>query len=158
MTYYLIASSDIPDFKYRATDYIVLFNYSRHIERFKEHRRNILIVNFHNFRWQYLDKFKDICPYCRKVLICYPDKEKGLTDFGFNADIGFPYTKFNIHYFFDKMKDYPPRKTPSSGFLVYSLLYQRRKVVLVGFTGSGWRGHAWEYEQSVYKKNGVKMI
>jgi len=58
--------------------------------------------------------------------------------------------------------DYPEDKIPSTGFVAY--YYAKRhqpdyRINLVGFTGQGWNGHNFDYEQHIFHNDtGITLI
>jgi len=147
--YYLISNyTKISEFSYDTKDILIHFNYPKHIDRFKDHKRNILVGRSPIF-WKKINLYPEYSIFFHRIYVS--QKPKNIID-------QYPYIKFNIEEL-EQTFIYPNDYIPTTGFTVFNLLRRyNRDITLVGFTGNGWHGHNFYYEQQIYKILEVKMI
>lgn len=63
---------------------------------------------------------------------------------------------YHIFLSWDIVPEYPKGKTPSTGFVAFNYVktqFQDSRIHLVGFSGKGWKGHHFQYEQEMLRSD-----
>lgn len=132
---------------------VCCFNKDIHKNSFSSHKQKYIFLNAaDDFFWGYEknlhQKYKKVyfsIPYNQTLKSVYKKcsfKNKNIMGKPIEIDGGYP-------------------KMPTIGLQTVGFLLNERpdlEIILVNFTGKGWKGHDWEREQAIYKELGIKKI